>query len=255
MNIKDKTIAITGGSGGIGALLSEKLLSEGAKVLVLDLIEPKNKSCGFVKADLSNIEGIKAAGEELAGKNIDILINLAGIQYFGEMELEAPTHVQLLYNINLLAPVVLTQSVLPSMKEKKCGKIVNIGSTFGSINFAHFVTYSSSKAGLRGFSEALRRELKDSGVSVTYVAPRAVKTPLNTDLVLKLAKQINMNMDEPSLVADIIVRAIIKDKKDVFIGFPEKLFVRINAILPRVVDNALYKNDMLAKKLLQGEKK
>jgi len=137
------------------------------------------------------------------------------------------------------------------MKARGRGHIVNIGSVFGSINFAHFVTYSSAKAGLRGFSEGLRREVAGSGIDVTYVAPRAVRTPFNGDDVLRLAAATRMNMDEPEAVAKRILRAISRHEKDVYIGFPESLFVRLNALMPRLVDVALASDDRKARALFK----
>ena len=138
------------------------------------------------------------------------------------------------------------------MKKRGDGQIVNIGSIFASINFAHFVTYSSSKAGVKAFSEALRRELKGSGVHVSYVAPRSIKTPLNSAKVLQMAKATKMNMDSPEFVANHIIEAIKHKKKDVYIGFPESLFVRINGLLPRMVDSALAKNDAIARTIINN---
>src|SRR3546814_13795200 len=74
------------------------------------------------------------------------------------------------------------------MNARRAGQIANVGSIFGSINYAHVVTYSSAKAGLKGFSEALRRECGNYGVDVTYIAPRAVKTALNTPVVMRFAQ-------------------------------------------------------------------
>jgi hypothetical protein len=87
------------------------------------------------------------------------------------------------------------------MKKRGSGQIVNIGSIFGSIPFAYFVSYSSAKAGLKALSEALRRELDGTGVTVTYVAPRAVKTPMNHGKVVELSKATRMAMDAPEAVA------------------------------------------------------
>jgi short-subunit dehydrogenase len=116
---------------------------------------------------------------------------------------------------------------------------VNVGSMFGSIAFAWHAAYSASKYALRGFSEALRRELAGSGVGVTYVAPRAVRTPLNPPEVYRMAEQIRMKMDDPEPVARRIVEAIERDRKEAYLGFPESIFVRVNALLPRLVDRAL----------------
>lgn len=252
MPLKDKHVVVTGGAGGIGSLLCQNLIKSGAKVTVIDRSETLSFEATHIRGDLSSMEGIAAICEELQSTSVDILVNLAGIQYFGLCEEESPEHTALLYAVNLIAPVMLTQSLLPSMKHRGNGHIVNIGSTFGSINFAHFATYSSSKAGLRGFSEALRREVAGDGLDVTYIAPRAVKTPLNTPKILEFGRITKMHMDEPEWVADQILAAITERKKDVFLGFPEKLFVRINAIAPRIVDGALAANDLKAKPLFHS---
>jgi short-subunit dehydrogenase len=151
--------------------------------------------------------------------------------------------------VDLVAPVLLARAVLPGMKARGRGQIVNIGSIFGSISYAHFVSYSSAKAGLRAFSEALRRELKDTPVAVTYIAPRAIATGLSRDRVIEFAKLSKMSLDDPDRVAARIVEAVIGRRKDVYLGLSENIFVRVNALLPRVVDAALAGNDRKAKQL------
>ena len=119
---------------------------------------------------------------------------------------------------------------------------VNIGSTFGSIGHPAFVAYSASKFGLRGFSEALRRELNGSTVKIHYLAPRATHTALNDDQVVAMNESLGNAMDDPCLVADELVRLLgEKHDKNRFLGWPEKLFVRINSLLPQLVDRALAK--------------
>jgi len=245
---RDRTILLTGGAGGLGSLISTQLMEEGAKVVVLDRAEPAN-GAAFLKHDISTPEGIEAAAAAVARRDWDIVINLAGIQHFGPFERQTPEHLMASYLVNLIAPVRLAQAALPRMKAAGGGQIVNVGSIFGSINFAHFVTYSSAKAGLRGFSQALRRELSGTGIDVTYVAPRAVKTALNSPAVMEFAKLTQMNMDPPEQIAARIVEAIRGRKRDVYFGFPESLFVRINAVFPRLVDNALSANDRKAARL------
>jgi short-subunit dehydrogenase len=245
---RDKTILLTGGAGGLGSLISTQLMEEGAKVVVLDRAEPAN-GAAFLKHDISTPEGIEAAAAAVARRDWDIVINLAGIQHFGPFERQTPEHLMASYMVNLIAPVRLAQAALPRMKAAGRGQIVNVGSIFGSINFAHFVTYSSAKAGLRGFSQALRRELSGTGIDVTYVAPRAVKTALNSPAVMEFARLTQMNMDPPEMIAQRIVEAVRGRKREVYFGFPESLFVRINAIFPRLVDGALAANDRKAARL------
>jgi len=249
MQFEGKTILLTGGSGGLGGLIAETLIAAGARVTVLDLAPPKTAGVGFLKADLSSPSGLEAAAADVSAQSWDILINLAGVQYFGPFEAQGPASLVSTYMINLVAPARLAQAVLPAMKARGGGRIVNIGSIFGSINFAHFASYSSSKAGLKGLSQALRRELTGSGVGVTYIAPRAVKTPLNSPLVLRYAALSAMAMDEPAYVAARIVSAIAADRNDVYLGFPESLFVRLNAVLPGLIDQALRAKDIKARAL------
>jgi len=143
--------------------------------------------------------------------------------------------------INVEAPMQLARAVLPGMLARRSGRIVNIGSMFGSIGFPCFAAYSASKFALRGFSQALRRELAGSGVGVTYVSPRAVRTPLNPEVVHLMAERGMMHMDDAGWVAGEIVRAIEKDRPEAYLGFPEKLFARINGILPGLIDQGIAK--------------
>ena len=242
---EEREILVTGGSGGLGQLICSRLLSEGARVTVLDRAPPPDAT-RFLRHDISTPDGLEAAAAEVSGLPCDILVNLAGVQHFGPLERQAPDQLVAGYMVNLVAPARLTQAVLPAMKARGDGQIVNVGSIFGSINFAHFVSYSSAKAGLRGFSQALRRELAGSGVAVTYVAPRAVRTALNSPLVLAFAKATGMHMDDPELIAHRIVQAVGARKREAYFGFPESLFVRVNALLPGLVDRALAANDRKA---------
>lgn len=243
MRFEGESIVITGGSGELGGRIADRLMREGADVTVLDRQAPANSAVRFVACDLSTPEGADAAAAALARLPCDRLIHLAGVQYFGPAEIESSEQLERTLNINLFAPMRLSQAVLPAMRARRAGHIAFVGSIFGSINFAHFASYSSSKAGVRAYSQALRRELSGSSVDVTYVAPRAVKTRFNSAKVLEFAALTNMAMDDPERVADRIVWAIAARKQDVYLGFPEALFVRLNAIAPRLVDRALAASD------------
>lgn len=249
MPLNGKHVVVTGGAGGIGSQLCTALAAKGASITVIDRVEVLPFEAGYIRGDLSTFEGIRAVADQLRTQPVDVLINLAGIQYFGECDQQDAAQTALTYMVNLMAPVMLTQAVLPRMKFHNKGHIVNVGSIFGSINFAYFTTYSSSKAGLKGFSEALRREVAADDVHVTYVAPRAVKTSLNTGKVMELAARTKMHMDSPEWVVARIMDAVLAQSKDVYLGFPEALFVRINALFPRLVDKALATNDAIARQI------
>ena len=238
-------IVLTGIAGGIGSLVAARLRAAGAKVIGVDRVA-SDLADEMLVADLGSFEGLAQIADELAAREVDGLINLAGIQYFGPFADQSPDAIWAGYIINLVAPAMLTRALMPRFKTRGTGRIVNIGSVFGAIPFAHFVTYSSAKAGLKGFSDALRREYAGTDVSITHVAPRAVRTALNSPKVLAFADATGMAMDSPEHVADRIVAAIVARSRNVVIGFPESLFVRVNALMPRMVDQALAANDRKA---------
>jgi short-subunit dehydrogenase len=134
----------------------------------------------------------------------------------------------------------LCQLFLAQLHANK-GSIVNVGSSFGSIGYPYQTLYCASKFGLRGFSEALSRELSDTPVKVSYLAPRATDTDINDAQTRAMNKALGNQMDSPKLVADELVALLNSNKTRRFIGFPEKLFARINGVFPRIVDNAIAK--------------
>jgi short-subunit dehydrogenase len=258
MQIHNARIVLTGASGGIGQALAAELATRGARLGLVGRDLDKLRSLAqqltasgaeleCIGADLTQAEGCAVVLRQMQARfgGVDILINNAGITDFTEFSAADPARIEQLFRTNVLAPMQLSRALLPDMLAQGRGQIVNVGSIFGSIAFACFASYSASKFALRGFSEALRRELDGSGVGVTYVAPRAVRTALNTAAVYRMAERVKMAMDTPEQVAGQIVRAIEQDRKDVYLGFPEALFVRINALWPRLVDVALSKQNRI----------
>ncbi|MCW8931399.1 MAG: SDR family oxidoreductase [Gammaproteobacteria bacterium] len=256
MKLENKKIMITGATGGLGSEIAIKLASYGSELILVGRNESELNSVAeqihlhdgkarIIIADLLDSKVLNTLGQKVFNEvgHIDVLINAAGLMSFRSFVEEDAEMAERIMRLNSIVPMLLTRQLLPAMIKRGSGKIVNVGSTFGSIAFACFASYSASKFALRGFSEALRREVKGTGVSVNYIAPRAIKTPFNTEAVYKMAKVVGMNIDEPQWVAEQIVKSIKKDAKDVYLGFPEKLFVRINSILPRLVDKALAKQN------------
>lgn len=256
MQLSASRVVLTGATGGIGESLANELLARGARVCLVgrnlarlqalqDKLAKGNREVCAVAADLASREGIETVHREssrLLG-GVDILINNAGTSAFVDFVHQDAAEIEHLFRVNVVAPLQLTRALLPDMIDRGSGQIVNIGSTFGTIGFACFSGYSATKFALRGFSEALRREICDQGIKVTYVAPRAVRTRANSAAVYRMADAVKMNMDEPGPVARKIVDAIAKDRKDVYLGFPESLFARINSLFPRLVDKALAKQN------------
>ncbi|MES2272517.1 MAG: SDR family NAD(P)-dependent oxidoreductase [Pseudomonadota bacterium] len=246
--LEGQNVVLTGGAGGIGSLVAQRLRAQGAYVVGVDRVDCD--SCDeTIIADLSTEVGLRALSATLAARRVDILANVAGVQYFGPVERQDPASLWLGYVVNLIAPATLIRAVLPQMQSRGAGQIVNIGSVLGSIHYPYFATYSSSKAGLHGLSEGLRRELHGMGIAVTHVAPRAVRTAFNNADVNRFMDLTGMTADDPAIVADRIVTAIVRRERDVAIGFRERLFMRLNALLPRIIDAGLSAQTVKARAL------
>ena len=237
MNVKGRTIAVTGATGGIGRELCSLLVEQGASVLALCRSAAPSGTT-HLPCDLSTVEGCDDAAARLTAAAPDALIHLAGLQYAGPAEGQDAASLAALTHVNLHAPMRLSQAVLPLFKAKG-GALVFVSSSFGAIPFPHFAAYSATKAGMQAYAEALRRELPPQLVPVIHIAPRGVDTAMNGVAAREIMKLSGSRMDSPGAVARLILQALRRETPETFIGFPESLFVRLNALLPRLVDRAL----------------
>ncbi|MNG97246.1 putative oxidoreductase SadH [compost metagenome] len=154
-----------------------------------------------------------------------------------------------LLSVNISAPICLTKLLLPLLKQADNAMVVNVGSTYGSIGYPGYASYCASKFALRGFSEALRRELADTRVGVLYVAPRATHTSMNSPAAQALNDALKASVDDPQAVAAAVIHAIAGDRTTLYLGWPERFFVRLNSLLPNLVDRSLRKQLPLIRRL------
>lgn len=263
MRVENKRILVTGAAGGIGQEVAKLLAAKGAVVVLLDRnVEHLNKivqeivqAGGRAFSLACDLSEEQALGQVIARassllEGLDVLINNAGVLDFTEFEHQSSARIAFTLQVNTIAPMQLVNQALPIFKAQRSGAIVNVGSVFGAIGFPHYVSYSASKFALRGFSEALRRELVGSGVEVMYVAPRTTGTSLNSADSLSLMKSQGTKIDTPSFVAEKIVNALERGLKEITIGQPEGFFSKLNALLPRLVDQALVKQTKQARNYL-----
>ncbi|MBB5206528.1 SDR family oxidoreductase [Chiayiivirga flava] len=251
MALGGQLILLTGASGGIGRAIAQRLAARGAQLVLVgravDRLEgvrdilPGNH--GIVPADIATAAGRArvAAAVDALGRPLDALINNAGVSRFTLLPDAAPADIEAQIATNVTAPILLTQLVLPRLHRVN-GRIVNIGSSFGGIGHPGFSTYCASKFALRGFTEALRRELGDGAMQVAYLAPRATRTPLNDSAVDAMNAALGNAVDPPERVAAAVEAMLLAPvMRDRAIGWPERLFLRINAVFPALVDGALRK--------------
>lgn len=239
---------VTGAGGGIGAALA-RVLAPAADGLILvgrqraplealrgSLPTKVDLVCGDL-TEADTLRRIEAAGRAMGG--INLLVNNAGVSDFHAFETQAPEAIRAMLDINLLAPMLLARQLIPLLKEAPAAQIVNIGSVFGSLGYPGFAAYGAGKAGLKGFSQALRRELSDTTVAVRHFAPRATRTPINSAAVSAMNRALGTAEDTPQQVAAALLRFLEATAWQRTLGAKERLFVLLNKLLPALPDQAI----------------
>lgn len=247
MQLNGARIVLTGATGGLGEALARALAKKGAVLLLTGrdpdklarLQMPAGSDYRLLRADLGTSVGIDEIVAAARQFEADVLINNAGVGGFGLLDEQDGKEIERILRTNLEAPIQLTRSLLPQLRMRPAAAVVNIGSAFGSIPFAGFAAYSAAKAGLRGFSQALRRELADSRVEVFHIAPRAIDTPLNSPAVNALNQALGNASDSPEKVAAAIVDLLACCARERVLGFPERLFAWLNGLAPALVDGGV----------------
>lgn len=249
-------IVLTGATGGIGRAFASALVPRSATLLLAARDEGRlqamaaelvtahpNLQVSTVAADLCSAQGraaVVSAARALPG-GVDLLVNNAGVGDFAWFADEPEADIERVIATNLLAPVLLTRALLPLMRPGPRASVVNVGSILGDIGNPGNVAYGTTKYALRGFSEALRRELHGSGIRVQYLAPRATRTALNSAAQDALNAEFGTGSDAPDIVARALLALLDGGGAEMHLGWPERFFVRLNRLLPSVVDRALGK--------------
>ena len=252
MRIDAMRVLLTGATGGIGRVIARRLLEEGAHVLLVARDEAAlgalvrsfafaSDRVGFHSADITQ-PAARTALCDVARQwhgGVNVLINNAGTNPFSMYEDLTAEQIDHCLAVNVQAPMHLCRDLLPWLKARESAAIVNIGSVFGAIGYPGNVAYSATKFAIRGFSEALRRELADSPVMVKYLAPRATRTAMNSAAVEEMNSRLKVTMDPPERVARELIALFKRRQYSAVVGWPEKIFVKVNAVLPGIVDRAV----------------
>ncbi len=223
VNLKGKSVVITGASRGIGKAIAEKLAAHGASLAlaartpatldatVKHLRDKYGVDVIGIPTDvgkLPDLQNLESQATKYFGK-IDILVNVAGVSSQHPFHLQPIEEMEMLAQINYLGYVRLIRLVIPQMVERKSGHIINVvsGSTLVDPIPRGFLVYSSLKMGLRAFLKGLFWEMREHNIKVTSLLPGVVASDL-TDHLKHVAQEQRDRLMDPSAVADMVIFAL-----------------------------------------------
>lgn len=223
MELEGRVVLVTGAGRGIGRALAHAFAGAGAKVALLgktkkNLLEVQKElkdsgaSTFVVAADVADEGAVSravAAVEQQLGP-VDVLVNNAGIFAAAPVEKMDAVVFDRVLAVNLRGPFLMSRAVLPGMKSRKCGHIVNISSTAGRRGFAGGGAYCASKFGLAGLTEAMRYEARASDVRVSCVFPSTVDTSLGKKAGMDFNRE---SAIQPEDIAKAVVSLVAMDDR------------------------------------------
>jgi NAD(P)-dependent dehydrogenase (short-subunit alcohol dehydrogenase family) len=259
-SLTGKVAAITGGGRGIGRAIAQALSREGARVAVGDLDRESAEQVAAelgadalgLPLDVTDHAGFTAFLDEVETKlgPLDILVNNAGIMPVTPLVEESPESIARQLEINLHAVIHGTQEAMRRMRPRGTGHIVQLSSIAGRTGLPQLATYCATKHGVVGLSEAVRVELRGSGVEVSVVMPSIVRTELTTGLVeARGVKSVG-----PEDVAAEVIAALKVPRFDVFVPRSTGPLVALGSALPRRLREALTRALKADQALLQTDR-
>ena len=262
-DLKDKTVLITGGSRGLGLVMAREFAREGARLVLcardeqeldqarLDL-EKFGAEVMTARCDVTNRHDVMAMVANIYTQlgSIDVLINNAGVIQVGPLEVMTHEDFELAMQAHFWGPLNTIMAVLPSMREKKAGRIVNISSIGGKVSVPHMIPYSASKFALVGLSKGLRAELMKDGIKVTTVCPGLMRTgsPRNADFKGKhqfeyawfsISDAMPLLTVSAENAARQVVSACKRGQAELVISVPAKIAVLFDALFPEATSQML----------------
>jgi dehydrogenase/reductase SDR family protein 7B len=252
LDLRGKTVWITGASSGIGRALAQRFAERGARLLLSarrqERLVEVARACGPAQAepfplDLEDVEALaeKARQAEARVGPIDIMVHNAGVGQRGSV---LATHLEVeerLMRINYLAPVALTKALLPGMLARGGGRFVVMSSVLGLLSVKNRAGYCASKHALHGYFNALRAEHAQDGISVLLVCPGHVNTEFSLQ-ALEADGRAHGVVDPgqasgitPERCAERTLRALDAGRHEVYVGKWESLGVYLNRYAPALL--------------------
>jgi glucose 1-dehydrogenase len=201
--LEGKVVAVTGGDQGIGRAIVERLAKEGADIAlcyrsnkagaeeVVGLVQKLGRKAAAFQADVGKVDQGQKFITDAVGAlgHIDILVNNAGLERRADFWDVTEADYDLVLDVNLKGPFFVTQAFVNHRRQAKAGgKIINISSVHEELPFPHFTSYCASKGGIKMFTRNLSIELAPLGITINNIAPGAIETPINKNLLSDPAK-------------------------------------------------------------------
>lgn len=255
-SVKPKTVLITGGNSGIGFSIAKMAAQEHHHLILVqrrrsETAESELKNLGATSVlqlsyDLSELKNIHHLVDELHSKKIevDILINNAGLLTGGLLEEQDPEKISQMIFVNLSAVILLTRLILPSMLQRKQGKIVNNASVSGKMSMPCASTYAASKAGVVAFTDSIRQELQGTGVSTLLLITPGVKTDMYDDIFNQYGNHMDLSFLKHMPADEWAKQVWAAIKKDETLLLPtgsERVGVWLATHLPSVFERSIQK--------------
>lgn len=234
MTIEDKVALVTGSGRGIGKAIALKLAEEGADLVINDLdektarnvageVESKGRSSLYSTADISRLKQVEEMYDRVMDEfgRIDILVNNAGIIRRGSIEDHSYEDFDKVLTVNLRGTYNCSKEIVPILKDKGQGKIINISSIAGKVgDITSAPSYGPSKGGINTLTKSLARELAPFGVTVNAVAPHAIETEMSSEWSKEKRKKVTSEipldrLGKPAEVAAVV--AFLASKEADFI--------------------------------------
>ncbi|HSB81809.1 MAG TPA: SDR family NAD(P)-dependent oxidoreductase [Candidatus Methylomirabilis sp.] len=249
VDLTDKVVLVTGASSGIGAATAREFARKRARVTlfarredrleaVADEIRRGGGEAMVCVGDVTDPAAVRATLERMLGewKRVDVLVNNAGRGIAAPFEAVTAQELRDLLEVNLVGVLTATQAVLPVMRRQRSGHIINVSSVAGRRATALSSAYNATKFALVGLSEALRQELRGTGIQVSIVYPIDTETEFH-EVKLKKAEQPRYGpVQSAATVARAIVRCARRPRPEIYPYPPARLLAALAALSPRFVD-------------------
>lgn len=252
---KDKVVVVTGASSGIGRAAALEFAREGAKTVLVSRSREKlervaeeigefNPDVLVVPADVSSPEQVRGMVGQVISKygTIDVLFNNAGSSYVGRVEDDDfAANAKKMMDADYFGTVNVTKDVLPVMKRQGLGHIMNMSSVVGRKAFPHFGGYSAAMHAITGFTDALRQELRGTGINVSTIHPALTQTPLlesvkPEDMPPPFRRLTPISVET---VAKAVVDGVVHNRARIVVPFQPRFLYLADMLSPGIGDLAV----------------